>query len=671
MSPPNALAAETSPYLRQHMHNPVRWLPYGPEAWAKAQAERKLVLVSVGYSACHWCHVMEHETFSNAEAADFMNAHFVCIKVDREERPDVDQVYMEAVQLMTRQGGWPLNCIALPDGRPIWGSVYLPKNQWLSSLQAIVDVESEDPVRVRSYAKKLTSAVEAMGQAAGPEESTFLEAFHRWAESWDLEHGGRMGAPKFPLPCQLDFLGRASHSKCLGPERQQSARTHALRTLDGLVRGGIHDHIGGGFARYSVDEAWHIPHFEKMLYDNAQLVSALAAWADDAHPEFADALTQAVAFMEREWRLDHGGFCAALDADSEGEEGTYYLWTTAELQSLLAPDEVARLDLAFGLNGHSLWERDQHVLRRKADSDVDHRNLRDVLHKLQIWRDGPSGRVKPGLDQKVITSWNALAAIALAQAARRHADVPVKPALRLGAYLRTQARVPHRQDLLRRTSHADGGPVHEGFAEDYAFTVEAFLELHQSTQDRKWLQEARALMATAMDRLFDPESNTFWNNARGSDTPFVRSRSMEDGVIPSANASFASGLWKLGWALDIKAWRELSRHMVRSRLAGATTLAESGKWGQVHLDQIDGFTTVVVAVGSDEQRQAVTQAWWSSQRPGTWLEVVDAGDAHIPAWMEGKSPGPEGQPRWYVCQEGACQLAVDTAEQAWNLCPLS
>ncbi len=671
MSPPNALAAETSPYLRQHMHNPVHWLPYGPEAWAKAQAEHKLVLVSVGYSACHWCHVMEQETFSNTEAADFMNTHFVCIKVDREERPDVDQVYMDAVQLMTRHGGWPLNCIALPDGQPIWGSVYLPKTQWLSSLQAIVDVESKDPERVRRCAKKLTRAVEAMGQAAGPEGSSFLDAFDSWTESWDLEHGGRLGAPKFPLPCQLEFLWRASHSKCLGPARQQQARTHALRTLDALVRGGIHDHVGGGFARYSVDEAWHVPHFEKMLYDNAQLVSVLTAWGNEAYPEFVDALTQTVAFMEREWRLDHGGFCAALDADSEGEEGTYYLWTNETLESILPPDEVACVDSAFGLNGHSLWERGQHVFRRKAKSKVDRHGLQELLHKLRTWRDGPSGRVKPGLDDKVITSWNALAAIAMAQAARRHATPPLEPALRLGTYLRTHARVPDRPDLLRRTNHADGGPVHEGFAEDYAFTVEAFLELHQSTQDRKWLQEARALMATAMDRLFDPESNTFWNNAQCSDTPFVRSRSMDDGVIPSANASFASGLWKLGWALDIEAWRELSRHMVQSRLTGATTLAESGKWGQVHLDQTDGFTTVVVAVGSDEQRQAVTQAWWSSQRPGTWLEVVGAGDAHIPAWMEGKSLSTEGQPRWYVCQEGACQLAVNTAEQAWDLCPLS
>ena len=213
--------------------------------------------------------------------------------------------------------------------------------------------------------------------------------------------------------------------------------------------------------------------------------------------------------------------------------------------------------------------------------------------------------------------------------------------------------------------------MHEGFAEDYAFTVEAFLELHQSTQDRVWLQEARALMATAMERLFDPESKTFWNNAVDSDTPFVRSRSMEDGVIPSANASFASSLWKLGWALDISAWRELSRDMVQARMAGTPTLAESGTWAHVHLDQTEGFATVVVAASSAEQRNAAALAWWSTPRPGTWLDIVCPGDAHIPAWMEGKSPGPEGQSRWYVCQEGACQLPVDTAPQAWNLCPLS
>lgn len=653
------------------MHNPVHWLPYGPEAWAKAQAERKLVLVSVGYSACHWCHVMEHETFSNAEAADFMNAHFVCIKVDREERPDVDQVYMEAVQLMTRQGGWPLNCIALPDGRPIWGSVYLPKNQWLSSLQAILDVESEHPERVRHYAEKLTMAVDAMGQIAGPEEVSLLDSFDSWTESWDLEHGGRLGAPKFPLPGQLEFLGRASHSKRLGPKRQAQARAHALRTLGAVVRGGIHDHVGGGFARYSVDEAWHVPHFEKMLYDNAQLVSVLAEWADDSNPGFTEALTRALAFMEREWRLDHGGFCAALDADSEGQEGTYYLWTQEELNSLLTQEEVGCLHAAFGLDGHSLWEHGQHVLRQVANAHVNRRDLQDVLHKLQTWRDGPEGRIKPGLDNKVLTSWNALTAIALAKAARFHADLSMEPALRLGQFLQAHARMPHRSDLLRRTSHADGGPLHEGFAEDYAFTVEAFLELHQSTQDRQWLMEARALMATAMERLFDPESKTFWNNARGSDTPFVRSRSMDDGVIPSANASFASNLWKLGWALDIEAWRALSRHMVQARFAGGAALAESGKWGCVHLDQTESFTTVVVAVASADQRHAVTKAWWTAKRPGTWLDVVGPGDAHIPTWMEGKRPGAEGQPRWYVCQEGACQLAVNTAEQAWDLCPLS
>ena len=653
------------------MHNPVHWLPYGPAAWEKAKAERKLVLISVGYSACHWCHVMEHETFSNAEAADFMNAYFVCIKVDREERPDVDQVYMEAVQLMTHHGGWPLNCIALPDGRPIWGSVYLPKTQWLSSLQAILDVQAEDPKRVERYAEKLTAAVHSLGQPVRLEESSFHDAFDTWAESWDLEHGGRTGAPKFPLPCQLEFLKRAAHSTHLGPARRQHARNHALRTLGGLVAGGIHDHVGGGFARYSVDEAWHVPHFEKMLYDNAQLVSVLSAWTDVDHPEFTEALTQAVAFMEREWRLNHGGFCAALDADSEGQEGTYYVWTKAELDSLLAPDEVACLDEVFGLNGHSLWEHDQHVLRRKANSNVDPRDLQRVLHKLQTWRDGPNGRVKPGLDDKVLTSWNALAAIALAKAARRLPDCSLAPALRVGQFLRIQARMPHRPDLLRRTNHADGGPAHEGFAEDYAFTVEAFLELHQSSQDRVWLKEARALMATAMERLFDPESNTFWNNAIDSDTPYVRSRSMEDGVIPSANASFALSLWKLGWALDIPAWREVSRHMVHARMAGTNTLAESGTWAHVHLDQTEGFATVVVAVRSEEQRNAATQAWWSTPRPGTWLDVVRTGDAHIPAWMEGKSPGPEGRPRWYVCQEGACQLPVDTAPQAWNLCPLS
>ena len=237
------------------------------------------------------------------------------------------------------------------------------------------------------------------------------------------------------MPCQLEFLGRAAHSTHLGPARRKQARDHALRTLGALVAGGIHDHVGGGFARYSVDEAWHVPHFEKMLYDNAQLVSALSAWAHVNHPEFTEALTQTVAFMEREWRLDHGGFCAALDADSEGQEGHLLRVDEGRIDSILAPDEVACLDAAFGLNGHSLWQHDQHVLRRKAKSEVGSHELQGVLHKLQTWRDGANGRVKPGLDDKVLTSWNALAAVALAKAARRLPDCSLAPALRLGHLL--------------------------------------------------------------------------------------------------------------------------------------------------------------------------------------------------------------------------------------------
>ncbi|MGB1100402.1 MAG: thioredoxin domain-containing protein, partial [Flavobacteriales bacterium] len=541
----NALSQSTSPYLKQHQQNPVNWVPWGEAAWQRAREEDKLVIVSVGYSACHWCHVMEHETFEDEEAATYMNAHFVSIKVDREERPDVDQVYMDAVQLMTRRGGWPLNCVALPDGRPIWGGTYFPKAQWLAGLNAVLEVWKEDPEKVEAYAAQLAETVGAMDDASqgGPAGETLVDipgddgdvlqpqvdahlvdGLASWRATWDPEYGGGRGAPKFPLPCQIECWLRLAdagwmqegeaYSGPLGwtPEWRDALGKHAMLTLRAMARGGIHDHVGGGFSRYSVDERWHVPHFEKMLYDNGQLLGAYAeAWRCAPHPALMQAAEGIVAFLTRELDDPSGGFRSALDADSDGAEGTYYVWRMADLKAAL-PDEEVRKEVIemFDVDGRSFWEQGQNVLMRPTvqddalwADDAKQRRMTQALKRMSDWRDSPaSGRAKPGLDDKVLTAWTALAVTGLAKAGRlMHRPEWVARAERGGAFLRDVATLSGEDHVLRRSWHADGGPEVEGFSEDYALTIEAMIELHQSTLDDHWLREARAWMAVTLERF--------------------------------------------------------------------------------------------------------------------------------------------------------------------------
>lgn len=678
------------------------WVPWGDEAWARAREEGKLVIVSVGYSACHWCHVMERETFEDVEAAEFMNAHFVCIKVDREERPDVDHVYMDAVQLMTKRGGWPLNCVAMPDGRPVWGGTYFPRLKWLSSLEAVLEVWREEPAKVEAYAAQLASAVAALDETEGGAlphdeivresrtegeteraalrqrvDTRVMEGLESWSRGWDPVFGGRSGAPKFPLPCQIDFLLRTGESTALGERWMDQARAHALRTLQAIERGGIHDHVGGGFARYSVDERWHVPHFEKMLYDNGQLLGTLAeAWAVEPHPSIEKAVEGIVGFLDRELSDDSGGFRSALDADSDGAEGTYYVWTEADLIAALGSgDQAEEVMRVFDFGGRSHWEEGKNVLMRQAASeelweDAGLRGrLEDALQRMSAWRDSAaSGRSKPGVDDKVLTAWTALAVSGLARAGKiLGREDWVARAERGAVFLRNVARVPGEPELLRRSWHAKGGPQTEGFAEDYALAVEAMLEVHQATGEPVWRDEARALMATALDRFYDESAGTFWFSAREAEALFARKQSNDDSVLPSANATFAASLWRLGWACDIPSWRSLARDLVARHLLGSQHLERSAKWAQVWLDLRGTFATVVVAAPSQELGRKALQEWnLGATKRGTWIDVITPDATHIPAWMESKRPSAEAPVRWYVCEESACGLPCASAREAWK-----
>jgi len=374
----NSLIHETSPYLLQHAHNPVKWMPWGDEALEKAKKENKLILISVGYSACHWCHVMEHESFEDETVAKIMNDYFVCIKVDREERPDIDQVYMMAVQLMTGQGGWPLNCFALPDGRPIYGGTYFPKKNWINILLNLVDLQKEQPDKMEDYANQLTQGLKlAELIKVNTNETDFkkeliINCYNNWKERFDNVDGGPNKAPKFPLPNNYQFFLRLSTdpSPTLPEGERVDLLEHINLTLTKMAYGGIYDQIGGGFARYSVDHYWKVPHFEKMLYDNAQLVSLYCeAYAVTKNSLYKNVVYETLEFIERELTAPNGGFYSALDADSEGIEGKYYVWTKEELQNILKDDFNLFADY-YNINKLGLWEHDNYILLRNVDDHI-------------------------------------------------------------------------------------------------------------------------------------------------------------------------------------------------------------------------------------------------------------------------------------------------------------
>ncbi|MBL7925154.1 MAG: thioredoxin domain-containing protein, partial [Bacteroidia bacterium] len=414
---PNALIHSASPYLLQHAYNPVQWFPWGEEALRKAQEENKLIIVSIGYSACHWCHVMEKESFEDEEVATVMNKSFVCIKVDREERPDIDQVYMDAVQLMTGRGGWPLNIIALPDQRPLYGGTYFPKEQWRQVLLQLAAFFRNDPGKCHEYAEELTSGVQKLGRLipVNDDGNRGMPAhpvmIQEWAKQWDREEGGPLRAPKFPMPDGYRYLLAAATQLKLDEAEEQ---VHL--TLHKMAHGGIYDQLGGGFSRYSTDLLWKVPHFEKMLYDNALLVSLYAdAFKRRPLPLYREVVAGTLDFVSREMTSPGGGFYSALDADTEGVEGKFYCWNIDELRALLGEEAELAQDY-FSINEKGYWEHDRYILLRNDNEEelaLRHRTgieeFRQRIHVIkQKMFASREERVRPGLDDKILCSWNAM-----------------------------------------------------------------------------------------------------------------------------------------------------------------------------------------------------------------------------------------------------------------------
>ena len=531
---PNRLAGETSPYLLQHAENPVDWYPWGEDAFARARAEDKPVLVSIGYAACHWCHVMERESFEDARIAGAMNERFVCVKVDREERPDVDAIYMDAVQAMTGHGGWPLNAFLTPEGVPFFAGTYYPPAprqgmpSWSQVVAAIGEAWRTQRDEILETAQNIVprlqgaAALEAADAELDPAGLDAAVATLR--QAYDGEHGGWGGAPKFPAASVIEFL------------LARGEREMALHTLRRMASGGIRDQVGGGFARYSVDAEWVVPHFEKMLYDNALLARAyLHAFLVTGDGLFRRVCEETLDWMLRELRQEEGGFASSLDADSEGEEGRFYVWTPGQIRGVLGPELGEAAIRHFGVTEQGNFEGTNVLVRATPDPP----ELAEIKAKLLAAREA---RVRPGLDDKRLTAWNALALAALAEAgaALERPDYVEAAASCAGFLLRDM-----REDGRLLRTYNRGRAKLGAYLEDHAFLLEALLVLYAATFDPRWFGAARELADQLLERFADPERGGFWSTAADHEPLVARRKDMEDSPIPSGASSAALGLLRL------------------------------------------------------------------------------------------------------------------------------
>ncbi len=661
----NRLANQTSPYLLQHAHNPVDWYPWGDEALDRAKAENKLLLISIGYSACHWCHVMERESFESEETAALMNERFVCIKVDREERPDVDQVYMNAVQLISGHGGWPLNCFALPDGRPVYGGTYYRPDQWREVLRSLADLHAKEPEKVLRYAEQLTKGVrQSEWVEAAPAMAPFtmaeLEAIYKpWQVMFDRVEGGMNRAPKFPLPNNYQFMLR--YWKAGG---DASALEHVRLTLDKMAFGGIYDHLGGGFARYSTDGLWKVPHFEKMLYDNGQLLELYAeAFRATGDPLYATVVRETAVFIARELTSPEGAFYSALDADSEGEEGKFYVWSKEELETLLG-DAFPLFRDAYNVNSVGFWEDGHYIpLRKQRDAEIasayglSESEIHSRLEKSRALLLGERGkRIRPGLDDKTLISWNALMAKGYVAAYEALGDSDyLHAAERNLAFLLEGGRRP--DGGLFRTYKAGRFSIN-AFLEDYAFMAEALAALYQATFNEKWLTAANDLIDYAIKHFRDPVSGLF-HFTSDLDKPLV-ARKMEimDNVNPASNSSMARALFVVGSCYADQCWLDMAVAMLNQVKEEMPSYASGySNWGMLALNMAAPFHEVVIT-GPEAER-------FRKELSGHYLpNTLIAGSAvpsSLPLLENRFAPD---RTAIFVCRDRVCNLPVQSVAEA-------
>lgn len=648
MGKSNRLLSASSPYLLQHAFNPVNWMEWGEEALGLARAEDKPILVSIGYSACHWCHVMERESFEDKDLADLMNEHFVCIKVDREERPDIDHLYMDAVQAMGVNGGWPLNVFLTPDQVPFYAGTYFRPQQWAQVLSGLARAFRTRREEVESSATDLRKFLEDMPlfpQARPSVEHSLCETmFVNIAGQFDPLHGGLDKAPRFPMPSIWQFLLRDGRPQAL---------EMVSHTLNKMACGGIYDQVGGGFARYSVDGRWFVPHFEKMLYDNGQLMELYAeAFMRTQSSLFEETFSQTAEWLLREMTHPDGGFYSALDADSEGVEGKFYCWTTRELGEAIG-DRAGSFIEYFSCTDEGNWEHGLNILTGRP---MDNRpaDWRPVVKQLLNFR---MNRIRPGLDDKIITAWNGMAICGL-----------VKMHLATGRLEWLQA-AEQAFRFLRRTltdgkkvfrSFRDRPPVTEGFLDDYAWYVRSALALYDVTFINMFLVEAEDKLMYVMDAFPDQSSPLFHYTSRHAPSLMARTREGFDNVTPSSNAVLASVLNRAGCLFDRPEWTDRARLMV-NYVAGpmADSSAYMCGWGQARQEIDHGLDTVVIAATDPV---SLRMAFGRDFLPFTLFAASDGEDSPQIPLLDGKIMIND-RVTFYVCRGNTCKVPVHSPEE--------
>ena len=652
----NHLINETSPYLLQHAHNPVNWYPWGDEALQLAKKEDKLILISIGYSACHWCHVMEHETFENEEAAQLMNAHFVCIKVDREERPDVDQIYMEAVQMITGQGGWPLNCFALPDGRPVWGGTYFQKQQWMEVLRQLAALYSNNKKKLLQQAETLTEGVRQHGIPLANERTEAPDVYKSVLKSrtrFDNKYGGFGTAPKFPMPVLLNLIHQVGFI-----EKDEGLLSFLYLTLDRMASGGIYDRAGGGFARYSVDERWFAPHFEKMLYDNAQLISVYSkAYKTSHNALYKRIVNETVHFVERELTSPDGAFYSALDADSEGEEGRFYVWKYAELKAVLGDDK--HFFKYFNIEKEGNWEHGNNILhgnitletyalKNKLDFEELEQDTDAALKKLLKAR---TQRVRPGLDDKILTSWNALMIKGLSDAYQAFGDDSYLNAAKKAMHYLLQTCKKQDGRLLRTSKN--GVSKIDAFLDDYAFMIDALIGLYEVTFDEKYLNEAKQLSEYTITNFYNSTAEIFYYKSKTGEQLIARKTDSQDNVIPSSLGATANNLIRLHQLCYLPEYEKIANGLIaRMHQSVAKHPTYYAQWALLSALQTKRQEIVICGEQSDTYRKTLQQQFI----PGSVYAGAKADNKDLELFQDRFE---EGKTLIYKCINKTCELPVD------------
>jgi len=670
----NELSIETSPYLLQHAENPVYWKAWNKKSLASAQENNKLIIISIGYSACHWCHVMEHETFEDDEAAAIMNDRFISIKVDREERPDVDAVYMKAIQIMTGRGGWPLNVVALPDGRPVWGGTYFRKEEWIATLEQLQQLYQNEPAKMIDYAEKLHQAIENISMPLSPTDSiistartdfdnTVIEQLVvKWSKSFDWEFGGMARAPKFMMPNNYKFLLRYA---------QHSNNTELLDfvnlTLTKMAYGGLFDTIGGGFSRYSVDMKWHVPHFEKMLYDNGQLVSLYAdAYKLTNNSLYKEVIIKTLGFVSLELTNEEGGFFCALDADSLDEkqhlqEGAFYVWKKEELQALLK-DDFKLFSEIFNINDFGYWEHDNFVLiQRKSIEDIAAGNnlpTAEVNLKKTEWEkllfSQRQKRSKPRLDDKSLTSWNAI---------MLKGYIDAYKALQNEQYLTTA--LSNANFIIKNLWSEEGNLFHSykngkstinGYLEDYALVIDAFISLYEVTLDEKWITYSKQLTDYCFEYFYDGKSPFFKFTSTLDDALISNHYETEDNVIPASNSVMANNLMKLCIYFENSFYEKTARAMLQQIIPTIDYPSAFSNWLNAYLNLSEqNRELAITGKAAIDYVQQINNGYYPN--------VIIAGSEKRSSLPFLQTRFEENKTLLYLCQNKTCLLPTENLSE--------